>query len=464
MYSLLFLGITSALLALLLTPLVRNMAWHFGIVDQPDQKRKIHRAPIPRMGGMALLMAIVGSYGLLLAVRLSAGAIVWEGLPLVLRLLPALAVIFSIGLVDDIISIRPWQKFAAEVVAATLAWSGGIHVSGISGHSFSSVVSFGITILWIVLCTNAINLIDGVDGLAAGVSLFAAATMFISALLNHNISLALALAPVLGALLGFLRYNFRPASIFLGDCGSLTLGFLLGCYGAVWSEKSTTLLGLAGPLLVLAVPLIDVGLAIARRFVRNQPIFGADGAHIHHKLRSRGMTDRHVVLVLYGISALTAGASLLLSIMYEQYRGFFLVLVCLSVWLGIQHLGYYEFGIAGNVVFGGAIRSVLSAQIALHAFEDEICKDMTPKQCWELLCSTCPKFGFSGCVLYLDGEMLRWGTEKGWQARIDFANHGYVSLWRKSGATGSGAVAVLFVDSVSRAFNQKLSQLEAILQ
>src|ERR1035438_8194555 len=121
MYSLLFLGFASCVLSLLLTPLVRNAALRLGLVDQPDQQRKFHSAPIPRLGGVAIFLAVIGAYGLLLAVRLSSGAIVWEGLPLFLRILPALAIIFGIGLVDDIIGVRPWKKLSAEVVAASLA-------------------------------------------------------------------------------------------------------------------------------------------------------------------------------------------------------------------------------------------------------------------------------------------------------------------------------------------------------
>src|ERR1035438_3399926 len=122
MYSLCFLGITSAVLVLLLTPLVRNLAWRFGIVDQPDQLRKIHSAPIPRMGGVAIFAAVLGAYGLLLAIRFSSGAIVWEGMPFVFRLFPAFAVVFAVGLIDDIVTLRPWIKLTAEVVAAVLAW------------------------------------------------------------------------------------------------------------------------------------------------------------------------------------------------------------------------------------------------------------------------------------------------------------------------------------------------------
>lgn len=462
MYSLLFLGLVSFALSLLLTPLVRNLAWRYGIVDQPDQERKIHSAPTPRMGGVAIFAAVIAAYGLLLVVRLSSGAIVWEDLPRVLRLLPALVVIFSAGLFDDILSLRPWKKLAFEVVAAVLAWFGGIHVNVVAHHSFFGAISFAVTLLWIVACTNAINLIDGVDGLAAGVGVFAAFTMLIAAVLGHNFPMALAITPLAGALLGFLRYNFNPASIFLGDCGSLTVGFLLGCYGAMWSEKSSTLLGLTAPLLVLAVPLLDVGVAIVRRLIRGQPIFTADRAHIHHKMLSRGFTPRRLVLVLYGVCGIGAVTSLLLMVNHNNNRAFVLVLACLAAWLGLQHLDYSEFSVAGKVVLGGAFRSILSAQLALDAFEREAHADITLQQCCELLYRTCPQFGFSGIVFHVDDVMHRRGVDTGWQARIDFPGHGYINLWRESGAMGRGAAAVLFIDSVSRALNQKLSNLEAV--
>jgi UDP-GlcNAc:undecaprenyl-phosphate/decaprenyl-phosphate GlcNAc-1-phosphate transferase len=463
MYSLLFLGFVSLALSLVLTPLVRNLAWHYGIVDQPDQSRKIHSAPIPRMGGVAIFAAVIGAYGLFLIVRLSSGAIVWADLPLVLRLFPALAVVFGIGLVDDIISVSPWIRLAAETVAATLAWIGGVHVMAIAGYSFpEEFVSFIVTVLWIVTCTNAINLIDGVDGLAAGVSLFASITMLIAAILNHNFPMALAVVPLAGSLLGFLRYNFTPASIFLGDSGSLTIGFLLGCFGVVWAEKSTTLLGLTAPLMVLAVPLLDVGLAVVRRFLRGQPIFAADDAHIHHKLLSLGFTPQRLLFVIYGICAIGSAVALLLTISHNENRDFVLVLLCLAAWLGLQHLGYKEFGVAKRIVFGGTFQSVLSAQLALESFERIIKADMTLDESWEILCRTCPKFGFSGIVFNLDDVNRQWGVHSGWHARLDFPGHGYIIVWRESEGNGQGAAAVLFIDCLSRTFNQKLSHLELV--
>jgi len=461
MYSLLFLGLVSFALSLLLTPLVRNLAWHYGLVDQPDQRRKIHSAPVPRIGGVAIFAAVIGAYGLLLVVRLSSGAIVWADLPLVVRILPALAVVFGIGLIDDIVSTRPWVRLAVETVAAILAWIGGIQVNALNGYSFSGAfVSLVVTVLWIVTCTNAINLIDGVDGLAAGISLFASITMLVAALWNHNFPMALAVVPLAGSLLGFLRFNFAPASIFLGDCGSLTLGFLLGCFGAVWAEKSTTLLGLTAPLIVLAVPLLDVGLAVARRILRGQPIFAADHAHIHHKLLSLGLAPRHLLFVIYGICAVGSAASLLLMINHYENRDFVLVLVCLAGWLGLQQLGYSEFGAAKRLFLGGTIRSVLSAQLALETFENEVVGERTLEESWELLCRTCPQFGFSGVLFDVDDVKRQWGLNTGWQARVDFPGHGFISVWRKSGTVNQGAAAVIFIDCVSRSFNKKLSSLE----
>lgn len=461
MYSLIFLSISSLVLSLVLTPQVRNLAWVLGIVDQPDQQRKIHSSPIPRLGGVAIFAAIICAYALLLIVRFSSGRIVWGSLPVAMQLLPAIAVVFGIGLIDDIISTRPWIKLTAETIAAILAWIGGVQIHVVNGITVEgTIASFIVTVLWIVTCTNAINLIDGVDGLATGVGLFAAVTMLIAAFIEGNFAMALVVAPMAGALLGFLRYNFPPASIFLGDSGSLTLGFLLGCFGALWAEKSTTLFGLTAPLMVLAVPMLDVVLAVVRRLLRGQPIFAADDGHIHHKLLRRGLSPLHLVLVIYGICAIGSVSSLLLTASHNRNRDFAIVLVCLAAWLGLQQLGYREFGIAKTMVFGGTIRSVLSAQLALEAFEHELGEELTLGQSWEILCRTCDRFGFSGAVLELDDDLRRWGEKSGWQARIDFPGRGYISFWRDSNTSGHGAAAVLFIDCVSRTFSEKLNSLE----
>jgi len=456
MYSLIFLTLTSLLLTLVFTPVCKKLAWRFGIVDHPDQTRKLHGAPIPRLGGVAIFASILCAYALLLVVRFSSGHIILEDLPLVLHILPALLIVFLLGLVDDIISLSPWIKLAVEVVAAVVAWLGGIHVSSVESHPFSAVLSFAVTIVWIVGCTNAINLIDGLDGLAAGISLFAALTMLVAALIGHNVPMALVAVPLVGALLGFLRYNFNPASIFLGDCGSLSLGFILSCCGVVWSEKSTTIVGLTTPLLVFAVPLLDAGMSIFRRFLNNKRIFGADSEHIHHKLLSKGLTPPRVALMLYAICALGAGVSLLLTANHDHYRGLIIILVCISCWLGLQRLGYKEFGVMGRALLGGGFRTFLGAQLALEAFEHEMRRDMSLEQSSELLCQKYPHFGFSGIAVRLNDLHHIQGTEEGWRAHIDFGSRGCIDLWRTSGTSNHGPAAALFIDCVARAIEHKL--------
>jgi UDP-GlcNAc:undecaprenyl-phosphate GlcNAc-1-phosphate transferase len=462
MYSLLFLGIMSCILALVLTPLVRNLAWRFGLVDQPDQQRKIHVAPTPRLGGVAILASVVCAYILLLVIRFSSGQIIWADMPFVIRLTPAIGIIFATGLIDDIVTLRPWLKLSAQIVAAVYAWFSGIHVSTLGGHSFGDFISFLVTLLWIVLCTNAINLIDGLDGLATGISLFAMLAMAAASLLNKNYPMSLAVVPMVGALLGFLRYNFPPASIFLGDSGSLTLGFLLGCFGALWSEKSTTLLGLTAPLLVLLVPILDVCIAVARRFLSGRPIFSADRGHIHHKLLALGLAPRKVGLVIYSVCAISVAASLILTVSHYSHRGFVIIIVCLAAWLGLQHLGYSEFAVAGRVVAGGVFRSVLSAQFALDQFEHELREQTNYEQYWELLCRACPQFGFSGATCELDDVAHRWGLDAGWQVRIDFPGHGHISLWRESTEKTRGARGIFFIDSVARIIREKLNENEPV--
>ena len=168
------------------------------------------------------------------------------------------------------------------------------------------------------------------------------------------------------------------------------------------------------------------------------------------------------MLVIYAICAFGSVAALLLTINHYENRDFVLVIVCLAAWLGLQHLGYSEFGAAKRIVLGGTFRSVLSAQIALEAFEYEVRADMTLGQSWEMLCRTCPRFGFSGIVFEIDDVLRQWGVNAGWQARIDFPGHGYISLWRDTGNTSEGAAAVLFIDCVSRTFREKLKSLELV--
>ena len=448
MYSLLFLAGVSFLWSLFLTPLVRNLFRRWGVVSHPGGERAIHDRPIPRVGGVAIIISYLLAYGCLLLVQLKASFIVWESLDSVLRLLPAAAIIFLIGLIDDLKGVEPWHKLIGEIIAGGFAYWAGIHVQGFGGYNLGPWWSLPLTILWLIACTNAINLIDGVDGLATGVGLFATCTTLIAALLQNNVDLALAVVPLAGCLLGFLRYNFNPATIFLGDSGSLFIGFLLGCYGVLWSQKAATILGMTAPLIALSVPLLDTGLAIFRRFLRRQPIFEGDRGHIHHRLLDRGLTQRKVALTLYACCAVGATCSILM--MNKNFSGVVVLIFCFMSWIGIQHLGYIEFGVAGRMFIEGAFRRLLNSQIALQTYEDRLNAATTPTEYWNVMEAALKEFGFHRAHMMLGGQAFDWQDSdypvSSWDVTIPITDLDFVRLTRPFGASGQPNVVAALAD------------------
>jgi len=407
MFSLFTLLLTSFALSFLLTPLVRNLARRWGWVDQPGD-RKIHSDPIPRVGGIAIAIAYAAAFGFLFLLPLQGGGMARTGLPIAARLLPAALVSFATGLFDDLTGLKPWQKLAGQAAAAVLACSAGVQIHSLGGYSIAGAWwHIPLTVFWLIGCMNAVNLIDGMDGLASGIGLFAALTTLLAALLGSDMRLAVATAPLAGALLGFLRYNFNPASIFLGDCGSLLIGFLLGCYGVLWSQKAATVLAMTAPLMALAIPLLDTALAIARRFLNGKPIFAADSGHIHHRLLARGLTPRRAVILLYMVCGVGATLSLLLSVPGNHFTGLIIVLFCAAAWIGIQHLGYVEFSAAGRLILPNTFRSVLSAQISVRQLEELLKAARTLDDCWEALADASRTLGFNNAQLRCCGQLYR---------------------------------------------------------
>ena len=397
--------------SLVLTPLCRNASLRLGLLDIPDKVRKTHRQPVSRIGGVPLFLSMALSFGLLAMLKgpISFPDLNWD---YVVRLMPALLVVFFTGLLDDVFGLKPWQKLAGQFLAAMLVCFAGVEISTIAGYSLEGTWwDEIITIVWLVACTNAFNLIDGVDGLAAGVGLFATLTTLVSALQGSNSAVALVLAPLAGALLAFLRYNFNPATIFLGDCGSLSIGFLLGCCGVIWSEKSATLLGMTAPLIAFCIPILDTCLSVVRRFLRGQPIFGPDRRHIHHRLLDLGFTPRGVALLMYAAAGIAAACSLLVSVSDSRSGGLIILLFCVAAWIGIQHLGYSEFSVARRVVFGGVIGRVINARVSLEHMDSELTAASSTDECWDILTSTGRKLGFNGAELQLNGR--RWQAQIG---------------------------------------------------
>src|SRR5215831_9518647 len=238
MRAILFLGLTSFLVCLAVTPFIRKLLLRWGILDFPDGARKLHPHTVARAGGLALAVSYPISLALLLLVPSHATEFLKGHLGFAIALLPAATLVFVTGLIDDIVNLSPAQKLAGQLAGAVLAFVAGVRISGLSGHMVGSTLSFILTVAWLIICTNAFILIDGVDGLTAGAGFLAAVTMLVAALVDGNLPLAVVTAPLAGSLLGMLRYNSSPASIFMGDCGSLTVGFLLGCFGVIWSQKS----------------------------------------------------------------------------------------------------------------------------------------------------------------------------------------------------------------------------------
>lgn len=408
MLTLIVVSCCSLLVSFLLTPFFRDFFGFLVIVDKPDA-RKIHVRPIPRVGGIPLAV----SYGLGLFTLIF---MQWRfhnlvnlhdpTIQLILRLLPAMAIIFTTGLIDDLMGLSPLKKLAGEFVAAGYACWIGVRLSSPAGYSGPIILIDVISVLWLVFCANAINLIDGMDGLATGVALLASISLLMAAVINHHPELALAILPFIGGLFGFLCYNFNPASVFLGDSGSLLVGFLLGCYGLMWNRHAATGLGMAAPLVALAFPVTEVLISIIRRFLRNKPIFGADRGHIHHKMLGLGLSQRKAVLSLYGISAL-AGALAVLQTLLQPRLATVLLLLGLSVaYVGFRTLRYAEFGVLSQFLFAGEFRHALRVKISLHEFEDHLAKAQTLDQCWAVLRDTCRDAEFQSVCLRFAGEVL----------------------------------------------------------
>ncbi len=346
---------------------VRDMAARRGWVFLPQDRRHIHQAPLPRLGGVAIFLAFSVSLG------------VWLGLSIVFpRLLDGLApatllriyipacLIYCLGIYDDFRGAGPYLKFTVQAIAAAMLFAGGMRVLDLplifGSYSLPWFVGLPLTVLWVMAVTNAFNLIDGLDGLAAGSALFSTMVFFVCALVNHSWLGSLMSLTLAGAILGFLRFNFNPATIFLGDSGSLFIGFMLSALALAGAQKAPTFVAVAIPVVSFGLPILETLLSILRRLISGRPIFTADREHIHHKLLQLGFSHRQVVIVLYAVSAVFAMLSLFLLWPTGSTLGLVLAVVGTGIWLGVQHLNYLEFGELRRV----AQRTIDQRQIVIN--------------------------------------------------------------------------------------------------
>lgn len=299
------------ILTILLTPMVRSFAPEIGAIDKPS-KRKVHTSTVPRTGGIAIYFGFLVAVLFGLLVGGTSGSIIHPR-PL-LGILLGGSIVFLVGLADDIYRMKPFAKLLGQLLGAGLAIYFGVEISFIT-NPFNGLFPLGwaaipLTFLWLAGMTNAINLIDGLDGLATGVTAISASTLFIVALRTHQLGAALLMLALAGAALGFLRYNFFPASIFLGDAGSYFLGFVLAAASIIGVFKTTLVVALIVPLLILGVPIFDTTFAVLRRLREKKNIFVADDRHIHHLLLRAGLNQREAVISIYIVCILLSAIAL----------------------------------------------------------------------------------------------------------------------------------------------------------
>ncbi|MCL4078770.1 undecaprenyl/decaprenyl-phosphate alpha-N-acetylglucosaminyl 1-phosphate transferase [Coriobacteriia bacterium Es71-Z0120] len=338
----------AAAVTLALTPVVRAAGLRLGIVAHPGG-RHVHRGVIPRIGGVAMFFGIVAGVLLQLAGERFFGwhRVLAASPRQVLAIAAGAVVMFVVGVVDDVIEMNPGAKFLGQIVAALVVALGGLRIGYVGNPFAGGVIVLGalsvpLTVLWIVSFANVINLIDGLDGLAAGVSAIAGLSLFALAVQGNTLVAALLAGALVGACVGFLRYNFHPASVFMGDSGALTLGYMLACISLLGVMKSLAAIALVVPIVIVGVPVFDTFSAIVRRKISGKPIQAADKGHIHHRLLHRGFSHTQTVLIIYVWSAALAIGGYAVRWAPPQYR--FVTLIVLAALSGsmARWLGLFE--------------------------------------------------------------------------------------------------------------------------
>ncbi|MTI80563.1 MAG: undecaprenyl/decaprenyl-phosphate alpha-N-acetylglucosaminyl 1-phosphate transferase [Firmicutes bacterium] len=328
-------------LSVLLTPLVRRLAFKINAIDKPDE-RKVHTGLMPRMGGLAVYLSFAIAVLLLRPISLPITGLLFGGLLIVL-----------VGIVDDIKGLPAKVKLVGQILAALAVIPFGIQVDFITNpltggiYNDLGVFVIPLTVFWIISVTNAVNLIDGLDGLASGTSMIAALTVAAVAWkqgmsyggTNTHFEVAILALILAGAVFGFLRYNFHPAKIFLGDTGSMFLGYCLAVLAIMGLTKSATVISVFIPIVILGIPLLDTFFAIVRRCYKQQPIFKPDKEHLHHRLMAMGLTHRQTVLAIYCISAFMGASAYLLNVITTDRAILLLAVMSLVIIFGANKIG-----------------------------------------------------------------------------------------------------------------------------
>lgn len=402
MKTYLFVYFGGALLTLVTTPIVILLAHRFRIVDIPGV-RHVHKKPIPRIGGVAIFLSMMSIAVVVLFLSNISDDVFRDTLPKAIVLLSTAGFIFFVGLIDDIKTggLAVEIKFLAQIAAAIAVCAVGIRIRSIVITEWLKLdfdwFSWPLTLLWIVGITNAVNLIDGLDGLAAGISAVACGVIAIFAIYSGQVVMAALLLALLGSLSGFLFFNFNPARIFMGDCGSTFLGFIIASSSVMCSVKSATLVGMALPVLALGIPIFDTFFSMLRRIIERRSIFAPDRGHFHHRLIDMGLKQRHVVIVIYFTTLLFAGLGMFMIVARD--------IGSLTIFLCILSLLLLVFHVVGSVrlkeMISGLRRNYVIArqvQREIKSFEHaqlHFHNTHTFDQWWSAVCEAAEQMDFA---------------------------------------------------------------------
>ena len=343
--------LTALVVSFLMTPVVKTFAYKVGAVDVPKDARRMHKVPIPRLGGLAIVIGYMVSVLILGGVRGGNGQMQ--------SILLGSVIIVVLGVVDDIMALPAMLKFVVQIAAALIPALNGVVIQAFSNPNIFSdslywvlgPLSVPFTVLWIVAITNAVNLIDGLDGLANGVSAISATTMLVIALLASEAQVAIVMAALVGACVGFMPYNLNPAKMFMGDTGATFLGYILATMSIQGLFKFYAVISFAVPFLILGLPIFDTTFAFIRRLAHGQSPMHADRGHIHHRLIDMGLNQKQAVATLYVISAMLGLSAVVLTTGGEQKAMLFFATLCI--------VG----AVAARVVFPKEIREELHEEL-----------------------------------------------------------------------------------------------------
>ena len=399
----------SAFLALIITPVIIWLTRHLKAADHPGA-RTVHKKPVPRIGGVAIFVSMVGLIVPVLFLHNTIGQSFRSIQFKVIALLSAAAFMFVVGVIDDIKDLRARVKLLAQLAAAITVCAVGIRIKSVAVADWLTLdfgwFSWPLTLLWIVGITNAINLSDGLDGLAAGISAIVCGVIAIFAIHSGQVVMAVLMLALLGSLTGFLFFNFSPAKIFMGDCGSMFLGFTIASSSVMCSTKSSALVGLALPVLVLGIPIFDTLFSMLRRFLERRSMFAPDRSHFHHRLLDLGLKQRHAVIVIYVVTLLAAGLGMFMMVTRN--------INSLVIFLCVLLLLLLVFRVVGSVRLRETIAGLKQKYAVTSQMKEEVRtfeslqllfrRVKTFDDWWQALCLAADKMDFMSIKLPLTGS------------------------------------------------------------